>query len=204
MKWMLSYRADPSGRVLADRHYNRQKVGAAQFVPPGACLVLLTEDLAALWITSAPKAEYVQHAWAGAWVCSVFRNERPAWKYPDGHVSSELVAQALAATRAELGEPPPIGMVTFIDEDKTRRKRDPGRCFRKAGFSLAHTGLLGPTLPRTQAGLVALQITGPEMPPARAPIGAQLGLVGHMKQPQEGNEQHAGQDEQGQPMGRRA
>ena len=42
--WRLSYRADPRTRVLADRHYNRQKIGAAQFVPPGACLVLRTID----------------------------------------------------------------------------------------------------------------------------------------------------------------
>src|SRR6266496_775871 len=64
--WLLSYRADPRALRLADRHYNRQKVGSAQFVPPGRCLVLLTEAADALWVTSYPLAEYVQHAWAGA------------------------------------------------------------------------------------------------------------------------------------------
>lgn len=38
--WRLSWRADPRARPLADRHYNRQRIGAAQFVPPGRCLVL--------------------------------------------------------------------------------------------------------------------------------------------------------------------
>lgn len=38
--WRLSYRADPITRAIADRHYNRQKPGTAQFVPPGRCLVL--------------------------------------------------------------------------------------------------------------------------------------------------------------------
>jgi len=39
--WRMSWRADPVGRDIADRHYNRQKIGAAQFVPPGRCVVLL-------------------------------------------------------------------------------------------------------------------------------------------------------------------
>lgn len=34
MTWRLSWRADPAGAVLADRHYNRQRVGSKQFVPP--------------------------------------------------------------------------------------------------------------------------------------------------------------------------
>lgn len=32
--WRLSWRADPRALPLADRHYNRQKIGSAQFVPP--------------------------------------------------------------------------------------------------------------------------------------------------------------------------
>lgn len=63
--WRRSYRADPAALPLADRHYNRQKIGSPQFVPPGTCLVLLTEDRSAVWVTSWPKAEYVQHAWGG-------------------------------------------------------------------------------------------------------------------------------------------
>jgi hypothetical protein len=43
MRWQLSWRADPVARQLADRHYNRQAVGAAQFVPPGRCLVVAVE-----------------------------------------------------------------------------------------------------------------------------------------------------------------
>jgi hypothetical protein len=74
----FSWRTDPLARVLADRHYNRQSVGAQDFAPPGRCLVLRTPAADAFWITSWPFAEYVQHAWAGAWVCSAFRNESPA------------------------------------------------------------------------------------------------------------------------------
>lgn len=63
--WRLSDRADPAALPVADRHYNRQKIGSPQFVPPGRCLVLLTEDRTALWVTSWPFAEYVRHAWGG-------------------------------------------------------------------------------------------------------------------------------------------
>ena len=63
--WRLSWRADPATRAIADRHYNRQKVGAAQFVPPGRCLVLKTFDGSAAWITSWPFAEFVRHEWGG-------------------------------------------------------------------------------------------------------------------------------------------
>jgi len=78
MGWRKSNRADPAARVLADRHYNRQKVGSPQFVPPGRCLVLLSDCAKAFWVTSWPFAEYVKHDWAGAWVCSAYRNEGEA------------------------------------------------------------------------------------------------------------------------------
>ena len=88
---------------LADRHYNRQHVGAPQFVPPGRCLVLLHGAPAtALWVTSWPFGEYVKHRWPGAWMCSVFRRE-------GGGMASDLILAALAATRAHFGEPPERG-----------------------------------------------------------------------------------------------
>src|SRR5687767_14050974 len=100
MRWHLSHRADPREVAIADRHYNRQKVGAPQFVPPGRCLVLLTADADAFWVTSWPFAEYVRHAWAGAWVCSAFRNESL-------HLSSSLIREAISATCA-VWEPPDL------------------------------------------------------------------------------------------------
>lgn len=99
MMWHVSWKADPRARVVADRHYNRQKVGAKQFVPPGRAIVLLTENADALWISSFPYAQYVRHAWGGAWVCSCFRNEGT-------FLSSALIVDAAQATRAYFGEPP--------------------------------------------------------------------------------------------------
>ena len=155
MIWHLSHRADPKARVLADRHYNRQKIGAPQFVPPGRCLVLYANqpEGEAFWVTSFPFAQFVRHAWAGAWMCSAFRNEGAG-------LSSDLIRQALACTR-NTWEPPELGMVTFVDPTKTRHKRDPGRCYLKAGFRPCG---------HTKGGLVALQILPADMPEAAAPL----------------------------------
>lgn len=128
MAWRLSHRADRKALPLADRHYNRQKSGTPQFVPPGRCVVLLTPEVDALWVSSWPFAEYTKHEWAGAWVCSCFRNE-------SRRLSSELIRQAEAVTRSIWGDPPSLGMVSFVDRDKTRRKRDPGRCYLRAGWA---------------------------------------------------------------------
>jgi hypothetical protein len=156
VNWRLSSRGDKAALPLADRHYNRQKPGTPQFVPPGRCLVLLTTDATALWVTSWPFAEYTKHAWAGAWVNSLFRNE-------NGRVnlSSDLIRQAVAITRwFYCCRPCRNGMVTFVDADKTTRKRDPGRCYRRAGFG--HVGF-------TKGGLWVMQMKAADMPSPIAP-----------------------------------
>lgn len=160
MIWRLSHRADPDALPLADRHYNRQKVGSPQFVPPGRCLVLLSECKRALWVSSWPFAEYVKHQWAGAWICSCFRNEGAG-------LSSELIRQAVAVTLFVWREPPSLGMVTFVDAAKTRRKRDPGRCYRKAGWEPC--GM-------TKGGLHALQLLPERMPEPEPPLPAPMPL----------------------------
>ncbi len=159
--WRRSDRADPAAARLADRHYNRQKPGSPQFVPPGRCLVLLTEDRSAVWVTSWPLAEYVRHDWGGAWVNSLFRREGGPY------LASDLIRAAVAHTRAEWPDVPDLGMVTFIDPGKTRRKRDPGRCYRKAGFHVAG---------QTKSGLVALQLLPAAMPDPEPVPSDQLAL----------------------------
>lgn len=157
MMWRLSNRADPGALPIADRHYNRQKIGSPQFVPPGRCLVLLTEKKGALWVSSWPFKEYVKHAWAGAWICSCFRNESE-------HLSSQLIIEAVAITRWFWKEIPDIGMVTFVDTTKVRKKRDWGRCYLKAGFKACGW---------TKGGLVALRLLPENMPEELEPLGAQ-------------------------------
>jgi hypothetical protein len=116
--------------------------------------VLITSTLDALWVTSAPIAQFVQHQWAGAWVCSLFRREPEC-----PHLASDLIRQAVAATRWWYGEPPEQGFVTFIDGGKTKQiftrgKRTPGYCYLKAGWH---------NLGTTKGGLYALGLSADEL-----------------------------------------
>lgn len=147
MPWEFSNRCDTRGRLLADKHYSRQSPGAPNFIPPGRCLVLTHSTGKAVWNTSWPFAEYVRHAWAGAWICTIFRNEGAG-------LSSDLIREAVAITRSRW-DPPDLGMVTFVDAGKVRRKRDPGRCFLRAGFE---------RVGETKGGLIALQQLPAAMP----------------------------------------
>jgi hypothetical protein len=162
MIWSLSHRGDVGALPLADRHYNRQKPGSPQFVPPGRCLVLRAPQ--ALWVTSWPFAQYVKHAWAGAWVNSLFRKEG------EGR-ASDMILAAIAATRC-FWQVPPLGLVTFVDPDHVpgvmvRGERICGYSYLKAGFE--HVGF-------TQGGLWAWQLLPERMPAAQAPIGMQANL----------------------------
>ena len=169
MIWTESHRADRFSRDIADRHYNRQKVGTQQFVPPGRCLVLKAETPSgrAFWVTSWPFAEYVKHAWPGAWVCSAFRNEG-AWP------ASSLITQAAQATRAKWPDVPALGMITFLDRKKVRPTMVRGvptwgRTWALAGFK--HVG-------ETAGGLMAWQLLGADMPAPDDSYVAQTNLFG--------------------------
>lgn len=169
MLWEMSHRAAHRSRLIADRHYNRQKIGTPQFVPPGRCLVLHasapTGD--ALWVTSWPFAEFVKHDWAGAWMCSAFRNEGAG-------IASDLIRQAVAATRAYFGTPPALGMVTFINRSQVkpvivRGAPTWGRTWKLVGFRE-----VGET---RQAGLLAQQLLPEDMPAPCCAINGQPNLL---------------------------
>lgn len=159
--WRYSHRADVRSRIIADRHYNRQKIGSPQFVPPGRCAVFYarTPSGEAFWVTSWPFAEYVKHAWGGAWICSAFRNEGAGR-------ASEMIRQAVAATRSLMGEPPSLGMITFVDRKKVTPTKVHGRdvwgwTYLKAGFE---------EVGETKGGLLVLQLLPGAMPAAARPM----------------------------------
>lgn len=158
MTWCESFRADPRGARVADGHYNRQKVGAKQFVPPGSCVVLLTPAADALWVTSWPRAEYVKHRWAGAWVNSTFRRVGSSRQRHAAGRASEMIRAAIAATRWYWPTPPALGIITFVDPPK-RGLCDGSKC---DGMTLA--------------GLLAFRMRPEDMPDPAAPIGAQAML----------------------------
>lgn len=193
MRWRESWRADPEARRIADGHYSRQTPGADQFVQPGRCVVLVIPEVA-YWVTSWPFPEYVKHAWPTAWSCSALRNLRfctlcnapaPCATHPSAptatrYRSSDLIVEAIAATRFYWAAPPD-GMITFVDATKVLHKRDPGRCFLKAGLHRSGT-LPGCTCEgkpgATKDGLLAFHMAACQMPPARQPLGAQTALAG--------------------------
>ena len=161
MMWRYSHRFDPRAAVLADRHYNRQSIGSPQFAPPGRCAVFYasTPTGQAFWVTSWPFAEYTRHAWAGAWVCSAFRNEGAA-------KASDLIWEALQASRAVLGEPPALGLVTFVNRSKVKPTRVRG--LDVWGWTYLKTGFR--VVGETKGGLLALQILPRDMPAATRPM----------------------------------
>lgn len=168
MNWEMSHHHHTAVLPLADVHYSRQKPGTNQFVAPGSCVVLMAVDWEALepyalWVTLFSK--FAKHAWADAWVNSFFRLEGGS------ALASDLIRQAVAATRAVWGPPPAGGMVSFIDASKIRKKRDPGRCYRKAGFT--HVG-------ETPKGLLVMQMKASEMPPPEDPKGFQKSLFDYV------------------------
>ena len=141
--WELSYRSDPLALALADRHYSRQSVGSNNMMPPGRCIVLVGDQC--VWGSSLQK--YVMHEWAGAIVCTIFRNEGQI-------LSSVLILEAVAITSWKW-QIPEQGMITFVNKSKVIGKRDFGYCFLKAGFN---------KIGHTKSGLVALHLARDSFP----------------------------------------
>lgn len=163
MNWQITNRADPEANRIAKRHYTCQSPESSQFMPPGSCLVLKVSPGLAVWGTSWPQAEFVKHAWAGAWVCSIFRSEGAG-------VASDLIREAVAATLWFYGDPPALGMVTFIDRAKVRPIKRRGRDVWGYTYQLAGFEPVG----ETQGGLMALQLTPDRMPEAESPLGVTM------------------------------
>lgn len=127
-RWHQVSRGDARALALADRHYSRQSPGDPQFMGNGRPLVLLTDDARALWAV----LENLDPAGGHRFRCTHFRNEGAG-------LSSELIREATARTyaywRGHYGGLPSVPLTTEVDSAKTRRKRDPGRCFRRAGWT---------------------------------------------------------------------
>ncbi len=115
----------------------------------------------AVWGTSWPQEEFTKHEWAGAWICSIFRNETLVR-------ASSMIRDAVAATRYHYGEPPEKGMVTFVDATAVRDKSHPGHAFIIAGFR--------PVGKTKRRAYIALQLLPGKMPAARPALGMQASL----------------------------
>ena len=161
MRWTVTDCGNLAGLRLAKDHYSHTNSDAQKLGGPGAQIVLVAGDpIAAVWMSTYQRPEFVDHAWPGAWNNTLFRNV-------GGGLSSELIREAVAATRWAWGDPPPEGMVTFVDAGKVRHKRDPGRCYLRAGF--VRDG-------ETKGGLLAFVMRPEAMPEAEPAQGMPLRL----------------------------
>lgn len=122
--WIPVRDGNDTGRAIFDQHYSRYRYADGRkpllYVGPGEKMVLLTPDALALFVWR--KFRSMDHQEGVC--CAVFRNEGPV-------LSSVLIraADAIAWDRW-----PGERLYTYIDPNKTRRKRDPGRCFLRAGW----------------------------------------------------------------------
>jgi hypothetical protein len=130
--WIPVKDGNPVARALFARHYtyNRKRDQISLFwqrnrnysliAGPGEKMLLLTPDEKALFVWR----KFISMDHQEGVNCAVFRNEGPT-------LSSDLIRDAdeLAWQRWQ-GE----RLYTYVDPGKTRRKRDPGRCFLRAGW----------------------------------------------------------------------
>ncbi len=151
--WIPVTKFDPRVVALYNRHYSaRPLIHAASvrrqrgILSPGESLTLLTVTCDALFAWRKGIDDCIPPQTGVN--CAVFRNESSI-------LSSELVKEAdYLAWQKWPGE----RLYTYVNVDKVRHKRDPGRCFIKAGWKVCG---------KSKGGLVILEI----LPSPGAPQG---------------------------------
>ncbi len=147
--WVETRDGDAHGRAIYRRHYSYRPYADARdpalFVGPGGKLVLIATDGRGLFVWRSfiddATIDGERHAGPRDVCCSVFRNE-------SGALSSALILQAEPFAFSRW--PGTARLYTYVDPSKVRRKRDPGRCFLRAGWR--RRGI-------TKGGLVVLEKT---------------------------------------------
>lgn len=125
--WIPIRDGNATARAIFHRHYSRYVYAdgriPSKIIGPGEYMLLITQDALALFawrkFMSADGQQGVN--------CSIFRNEGTT-----AGRSSDLIRAAMDLCR--LRWPADNRMFTYINPGKVRRKRDPGRCFIKAGW----------------------------------------------------------------------
>jgi hypothetical protein len=130
MYWRIVSKCDRFAASFAAPHYSIAKPLSAELGPPGQKIVMMGEDGKALWGSHRP-APWAKRTHGvkrmdnfSGHSCFIFRND-------GGPQSSGIIRQAVAITAIEWNL---ASFITYVAIEKVRRKRDPGRCFVKAGF----------------------------------------------------------------------
>jgi hypothetical protein len=127
--WLSVKRTDFRAFELYRRHYSAKKnaayrtPGNTNVTGSGETLVLLTQLCDALFVWLHNTVERLDKQIGVS--CAVFRNEGPT-------LSSDLIREADDLAWQRWPDEP--RHFTYVDPSEIRRKRDPGRCFLRAGW----------------------------------------------------------------------
>lgn len=123
--WVPIRDGNPTAMSLFLRHYSARPTPRRefQFIGPGEKMVLLTADARAVFVWRRDR--FTLNGQTGI-NCAVFRNEGS-----NAGRSSELIQEA---KRLAWERWPGERLYTYVDPKRVRHKRDPGRCFLRAGF----------------------------------------------------------------------
>lgn len=122
--WIEIRDGNPTAMSLFKRHYTaRKRRKIQQFIGPGDKMPLITADARALFAWR----KFISDNGQFGVNCCVFRNEGT-----NAGRSSELIEAACVLAWRRW---PSERLYTYVDPRKVRHKRDPGRCFRRAGFT---------------------------------------------------------------------
>jgi hypothetical protein len=130
--WLPVHRADARAAALYRRHYSADKNRSRtqnsydrelNFMGPGQCMVLLGSDCRAMFAWQRNTAQ--RYDGQTGICCTVFRNEGDA-------LSSDLIREADDLAWQRWPDEP--RHFTYVWDAKVRHKRDPGRCFLRAGW----------------------------------------------------------------------
>lgn len=143
--WVEVKDGDDTVRSIFDRHYSRQRYKDGRkpllFCGSGFKRVLMTPDARAIFVWRKFKDDCVDERTGQQQQgvnCAVFRNEGNA-------KSSWLILEAEKIAERDF---PGERLYTYVDAKKIRPKRDPGRCFIRAGWHRCGT---------TKSGLLVLE-----------------------------------------------
>jgi hypothetical protein len=118
-----TWAADPECARLADRHYSRGTVGAAQFAPNGKKLVLRDAFGLVVFVWLCPNPAFRADRQIG-FNCTLFRNE-------SARRSSDIILEAEAGGRARVG----IGTRLHVRGSHESRQRESRLVFQVCGLA---------------------------------------------------------------------